>query len=187
MSEFLEKLGLIDHFQTVLKVDKIDFVNALAANIDEPQSIFGLHNIFSPSKNAYNGSIHFDSFELKRNRKFSMKNYSTVAKGEFTQRGGELVIDIEVNGFPKQMIAYYVILIFFYPFFVWGLFMSGVTNGMPTVLQVIMLSFVIVQGVLMCGMPIFMMRRGVRSVRYELERDLFYMIRNKRATSQYQR
>jgi hypothetical protein len=174
MTAFLKKIGLADNFQMELSIDKVDFVNILMANLDEPGN--NPFEGFSSSKNIYKGTIRNDRFEVTRRARFFETNLS-IAKtnGSLTQAGDKLIIDLEVNAFSKIMIPFLIFFVIIYGIGFSSFFFSEV----PGKLAPIGLPFLAFHATFMLGIPYFMMRGSVKTAKYEIERDLFFMMRDK--------
>ncbi|HOX81899.1 MAG TPA: hypothetical protein PLJ60_11690 [Chryseolinea sp.] len=176
MKELLERIKLIVHFTIELEIEKPVFVNKLIQNIDEGDTgtFFSPFEAFSSSKNNYKGKVAFDQFKIRRRRKFFDTNMNlATAKGAFKQVDKNVVIQTEINGFNGMLIPYYIFVPIFYLLFIIGF---AFADSSPQELWYI-IPFMIVHATLMLGFPYFFMRRGVSKMKYELERDLYYMIR----------
>lgn len=176
MNEFLKRLKLIDNMTTTLQTSKVEFVNRLAQVTDKGSTgmMSDTFDIFSSSKNEFKGQVNFDSFEIKRRRRlFDTNMSSAVAKGTFVERDGHLKIETEINGFNNLFIVFYVFLIIFYSIFIIS-FLSNVNE-----MGFIPIPFIMIHGTVMFGIPYFLMRRSVKRLKYELEREFFYLTRTK--------
>lgn len=175
MKGFLKKLKLIDYLSTELEIDKNDFFNRLKASVDEGDiGMFSeTFDVFSSSKNEYKGHVGLGVFKIKRRRKFfDMNMHLAIAKGTFKQRDNHLKIDTEINGFSGMMIPFYVFLIVFYLIFIIGF---STTNNVEGNMDAVALPFIIIHATFMLGIPYFMMRRSVKRMKHELEREFYYM------------
>jgi hypothetical protein len=176
MREFLKRLKLIDGMKTTLQTSKVEFVSRLYEITDEGSTgmMSDTFDVFSSSKNEFKGQINFDSFRIKRRRRFFDTNMNfAVANGTFTENNGQLTIDTEINGFNNFFIVFYVFLIVFYAIFIFGLIGNSSTEGFEAI------PFVLLHGTFMFGIPYFMMRRSVNRLKYELEREFFYLTKSK--------
>jgi hypothetical protein len=172
MKEFLRRLKLIDSMTTTLPTSKVEFVNRLNEITDEGSTgmMSDTFDIFSSSKNEFKGQVTFDSFKIKRRRRFFDTNMNfAVANGNFTEKNGQLTVDTEINGFNNFFIIFYVFLIIFYSIFIFGFWGSDNKGGF------IALPFILLHGTFMFAIPYFMMRRSVKRLKYELEREFFYL------------
>lgn len=178
MREFLKRLKLIDSMTTTLQTSKVEFVNRLNEITDEGSTgmMSDTFDVFSSSKNEFKGQVSFDSFKIKRRRRFFDTNMNfAVANGTFEENNGQLTIDTEINGFNNFFIVFYVFLIIFYSIFIFG-FASSDKNGSG---EFVAIPFILLHGTFMFGLPYFMMRRSVKRLKYELEREFFYLTKNK--------
>ncbi len=179
MKDFLVTLKLVQFLQIELEVDKADFVKILKSNVDlgSTSRMFSGFEAFSSSKNEFKGNVSAIGFELRKRRRFFDMNGAAmaVAKGKFTQRGEKLIIDCEVNGYHWFMGVILGVLILFYVFMGIGIMAAG--DGLDTFFAV---PFIIVHGLFMMGIPYFIMRMGVRKTHRELERELYFMLKDYR-------
>ncbi len=173
MKSILEKLKLTDHLTTELVIDKQDFVKRFISNIDQGDTgvFFSAFEVFSSSNNQYKGTVSFDTFKIRRRRRFFDMNTSlAIAEGKFTQKENVLVIESTISGFRGVFIPFIVFLVFFYVVFI----ISFIVSDAPGNKGWFIIPFLF-HAALMLGIPYLMMRRGVSRLKYELERDLYYM------------
>lgn len=135
-----------------------------------------LFDIFSSSKNEFKGEINFDSFKIKRRRRFFDTNMNfALAHGTFAKKNGQLRIETEINGFNNFFVVYYVFLILFYSLFIF-IFAFTVKNGAGGFFAI---PFITLHGTLMFSIPYIMIRRSVQRLKYELEREFFFLTKTK--------
>ena len=171
MKELLRKLRLIDNFSIELEIDKYEFFKILQNNIDEKQSDF--LEAFSNSNYEYKGIVNQDFFEIKRKRRlFDMNLNFSKAKGTMTQKGSKLIIETEINAFQGQMMFMFIFFFFFYVIFIIAFSTADNINGNASGFA---LPFIVVHALFMFGIPYLMMRRSVSRMKYDLERDLYFM------------
>lgn len=176
MEDFLKKLKLIDYLTTNLQISKTEFVQRLSLITDEGNTgIFSnTFDAFSSSKNEFKGQVNHNGFTLKRRTRFFDTNMNmAVANGTLTENNGKLTVETEINGFNNFFIIFYVFLIIFYSLFIFS-FSSSDNN-----VEFFAIPFLLLHGTLMFSMPYFMMRRSVKRLKYELEREFFYLTKNK--------
>jgi hypothetical protein len=171
MKEFLKKLKLIDYLTTELHISINEFVDKLNAIVDK--SDFGFFSntfdAFSSSKNELKGQINYSGFKIKRRRKFFDSNMNfAVATGTFYEERGILRIQTEINGFRPFIIPFYIVLIIFYSAF----FLITAHARSNTFF---VFPFLIVHAAFMFGIPYFIMRRSVKRLKYDLEREFYYL------------
>lgn len=175
MKEFLRKIKLIDNLTTTLQLSRQDFINNLSSITDEVGvGIFSdPFEAFSTSKNEFKGQITHHGFKLKRKKKFFEPNGNTaIAIGNIKEEIGQITIQTEINGFNNFMFVCYGFLIVFYSIFFVG-FMFSMLNMPFFVFPLIML-----HGALMVFIPYLIMRRSVKKMKYELEREFFYLTKS---------
>ena len=176
MRDFLIKLKLIDFLTTNLPIDRTTFVQKLSLITDEGSTSMFSDNfdVFSSSKNELKGQVNYEGFKLKRRRRFFDTNMNmAIATGTLMEKNDQLIIETEINGFNNFFIVFYVLLIIFYSMFIFGFSNSSDNN-----VDFIAIPFLILHGTLMFSMPYFMMRRSVKKLKYELDREFFYLTKN---------
>jgi len=171
MDNLLRRLKLKEDLTTNLKIEKIDFVQKLSSITDKGDvGIFSdTFDIFSSSKNEFKGRVNSKGFEIKRKRRFFDTNMNTaIAKGTLYENNGALSIETEINGFHNLYVVFYIMLIIFYSIAIIGISISdnNVKFGV--------IPFLLLHGTLMFSFPYFMMRRSVKRLKYELEREFYY-------------
>ena len=183
MKEFLKKIKLIEYLTTELEIQKNEFVTNFKEHVDEGSTGFlsETFDMFSSSKNEYKGHVGFENFKIKRRRRFFDMNMNlAVAKGTYRQKENILVIETEINGFSGMMIPFYIFALIFYSIFIVTFsFADNIEgNGAGFVLP-----FIIVHATFMFGIPYYMMRRSATRMKHKLEREFFYMTKNKTSYS----
>ena len=176
MNNFLERLKLIDYLTTELTIIKIQFVERLGAVTDEggTGAFSEPLEVFTNSKNEFKGSVTYEGFKIKKRRKLFDVNLNTaVATGSFEESKGSLKIETKINGFSTVFIPIYLLLIVLYT----ALFISLIKSGNTD--QYIILFFTILHLIVMLSLPYFMMRRSVKRLKYELEREFYYLTKVK--------
>jgi pilus assembly protein TadC len=174
MTDFLKQIGLHDQFQITLPVSKSDFSKILLANLDKPQP--GFFDLFSSSKNLYKGKIEIDSFEIKRKRKWfdSSARHLTVY-GKFSSYHEQLTIDIELKPFKYALIPLAIALLIFYV----AAFSVILIGEVPLPTKLLVGGFIIVHAIFMFSIPYVIFKKALRNTRYEIERDLHFMMKDK--------
>jgi hypothetical protein len=176
MKEVLRKIGLVDSFKMELPISRNDFVSTLATNIDAPG--FKFFEAFSSSKNAYKGIVSYEGFELKRKRKlFDANKTLPTCRGVFRATDSKLIIEVEIDGFSKIMILFLIFLGLFYTIFVMIIIFNIWTAQWAGVVW--MVPFVLLHAAFMIGVPYYVMKRSTGATKYELERDLYFMMKDK--------
>ena len=179
MKEFLKKIKLIEHSTTELNIEKDEFVTTFKQYVDEGGTGFmsDSFDVFSSSKNEYKGHVGFDSFKIKRRRRFFDTNMNlAVASGIYRQEENTLVIETEINGFSGMMIPFYLFALVCYSIFIVTSFFAEDTGGIGAGFA---LPFLIIHASFMLVFPYFMMIRSTKRMAHELEREYFYMTKGK--------
>jgi hypothetical protein len=172
MKNTLKKLKLIDHLTMELNISRNEFVNKLKKVVDKGDIGFfsDIFDGFSSSNNELKGQVDYNGFKIKRRKRFFDTNMNfAFADGIFNEQNGTLKIETEINGFSGFFIPFYIILIIFYSIFILAIGNSGNNE------RYFAIPFLIFHATLMFGIPYFMMRRSVKRLKYELEREFYYI------------
>lgn len=182
MYNFLKKIKLIEELTTELEANKHDFVDRLMLTVDEAD-ITGFSNMLNPftsGKNEYKGHVDYYGFKIKRKRKFfDMQSSTATAEGSYIQKGSRLIINTRINGFSRLMIPFYIFAALIYISFSITL-LAAPLDGMT---GLIAFPFLLIHAALMLGIPYLMMRRGIKRMKYDLEREFFYLTRQENSQS----
>ncbi len=175
MKEFLRKIGLLDTLSVNLNIDRREFTNALRSSVEEgsigPFSEIG--DVFSRSKKEYKGHVGLESFRIARRRRlFEMNSVRAVAMGKFHQNDDVLSVETEISGFTHWMTFFLVIILLFYVTSAVTIFSS---NEQSDDILGFVLPALLVHGLFMIGIPYFLARRSVKRLKYDLERELYYL------------
>ncbi|MBE7178338.1 MAG: hypothetical protein INR69_18200 [Mucilaginibacter polytrichastri] len=173
MKDLLRRLKLLDNITTSLPISKNEFVNRLKAITDEEKSglMLDAFDIFSSSKNEFKGEVSLEAFKIKKRRKFFDTNSNfAVANGVFVENNGQLIIETEINAFKNIFIGAGIFLLIFYSFIIIILF--GVSN---TNAGFIGLPMILLHATFMFAIPYFILRRSVKRLKYDLEREFFFL------------
>lgn len=174
MNDFLRRIGLVQDFQLTMNVSKSDFIRALIANLDEPQADF--FDVFSRSKALYKGKVQNDQFTMKRKRRFLDSHFrSAKVTGNITTKNDTLILDIQISGFHKMFLALAALLVVFYSFAFSAMFVSNSSEVPKTFVTL----FILAHATIMLAIPYFMMKRSIKTTREDLEREFFYMVKDK--------
>jgi hypothetical protein len=172
MNDYLKKINLAQEINIELQISKSDFTKKFRENVDESNLGFEPFEVFTSSKNEYKGNIENNRFELKKRRKLFDTNYSFAkATGIFVQETDKLIIKTLISGFQKKMLFFVGFLVFFYAIFLSSIFLAD--DNAP---KFFILPFLLFHAALMLGIPYFMMRRSVKRMIYDLERDFHYWV-----------
>ena len=174
MKTFLKKIKLIENFSTELQIEKHDFVKSFRRHVDESSSglIKDLLDAFSSSKNEFKGSVGINAFRIKRRKRFFDSSLPLVAEGTYRQRGESLLIDAEISGASKMMISFCVFLLLFYLVALGSIIMK---DDQDLRVAAVTVPFLFIHAAFMFGIPYFMMRRSIKRMKHDLERELYYL------------
>jgi hypothetical protein len=174
MTDFLKRIGLHDQFQITLPISKSDFLQTLLRNLDKPQA--GFFDLFSSSKNLYKGKIENDIFKIKRKRKWFTSSWRHLTvHGRMSSHHDQLNIDIEIKALSFFVIPLAIILLLFYG----AAFSVMLIGDVPVTTKLMVAAFIIIHGIFMLAFPYIMLKKALANTRYELERDLFFMMKDK--------
>lgn len=153
-------------------MDRSEFVSRLSAIVDDDDLGF-LSNFFDPwssSNNVYKGMVFSDSFQIKKRRIFMEMNINAaLASGTLSEQNGKLIIDSEINGFSNVMILFFAALLIFYAVFFVAICRAENSIGL------IAIPFLLLHGIFMGSIPYMYMRHNVKRMKYDLERELYYL------------
>lgn len=172
MNEYLNKLGLVDSMTIELEINRQEFVNRLSEVVDKGSTGMMADNfdIFLSSNNEFKGTVEPNGFKIKRNRKLFDTNFNfAVATGVFDSLNGKLQIETVINGFTGFMKFFYLMIISFYAIFT-AIMLSSENEG-----SLGFIPFILLHATLMLGLPLLFMKRSVKRLKYDLEREFFYL------------
>lgn len=159
-----------------MEIQKNEFVSKLKQQVDVASiGVFSdMFDVFTPGKNEYKGEVGYDGFKIKRRRRFFDVNMNlAIATGTFQQEDEKLIIETEINGFSGMLIPFYLFGLVFYAIAIGTMLtannFSGNGGGFPIVF------FLIIHAAFMFGLPYLMMRRSLKRMKYDLEREFFYL------------
>ena len=174
MNHFLQKLKLIEITSIELTISKADFIKKFRENVEYSNlnfTPFEGFEAFSSSRFEYKGNITDREFALKKRRKLFDTNYSFAkATGSFQESFDKLIIKTEINAFRKKM-GFFLIFILLFDI----LILTGVSLGSSS-FPFFIFPFILLHAGLMIGIPYFVMRRSVKRLIYDLERDFHYWV-----------
>lgn len=176
MKEFLKKLKLIDNLTIDLEIQKDEFVKRLNQSVD--REVLGFFSdsfdIFSSSKNEFKGWVDSQGFEIKRRRRMFDKGANLAyAKGSFMQKGNILSIKTEIKGKDGLMFVFFILIPCFYLMFISIFIIISIgRESFPALLAAFIISF---HSIFMLGIPYVIIRRGVKNLKRDLEREFYFM------------
>lgn len=176
MKDFLRKLKLSDELTVKLQISKHDFVSKLNEQVDYGSTniMSGIFEAFSSSDNDFVGTVNQHEFQLRRRKRFFEYNSNfAIAKGFYEQQGETLLVHSKIIGFHNIMIVFYVFIIMIYGIFAISIMTMGDGAGIG-----LFLPFLIIHATFMLGIPYFVMRRSVKKMKRELEKEFYFMTKN---------
>lgn len=172
MRTILSRLNLIQLLEIELGISKNKFIKNLKNNVDDEAIKFhtSVLDVFSQGYSKYKGKVGHRGFAIKkRSSLFDMGRSIAVVKGSYKESGRSLIVIIEINGFQTGMKLYYGFISLFYLIFILNVF-KGVMTG-----QIDEVAFTFIMTLLhmtfLFGMPYAIMRRSIRYLKNEIERD----------------
>lgn len=178
MENFLKKIKLIDSFSTTLNTTKSEFTSALRNNVDEGDvdgMFSGAFEAFSSSNNKFKGSVSFNGFKIRKRRRFFEKNFGkAIATGNVREQGDTLVVNTQINAWHNFMFFFFGFITVGYIIF-FGVFLNqafSFDDGLSFVAPL----FILFHAMLMFGIPYFIMRRGVKRMKQDLEREFHFIL-----------
>ncbi|RZJ64375.1 MAG: hypothetical protein EOO50_15870 [Flavobacterium sp.] len=168
--KFLRKIKLVEDFQIEIEMPKDEFLKKLPYLVEPSDLGIFSHAFeqFSSSRTIYKGQVFPDFFRIRRRRRmFDTSLNLALAEGILKAHGDNTLIDVKVtglNGFYK-----------FFPILILGVeaifLLTFLVSDMPTIL----IGFMLFQTTLFFSIFYFIMRRGTKAMRYELERDFYFL------------
>lgn len=174
MREFLKSIGLIQTFTITLNCPKAYFLNTLRENVSDDFEFF---ESFRKGK-AFKGTVSHDSFSFRfRRRNDFGVNYAKFAKLKGTVRShhDRTVVDVEVGGLHWYFVIFFGFAIITYIGVLFSIaFGDHTENNMGSWVYL----FILVHAGIMIGIPYFLLRRGVNGAGREIEKELYFLVRN---------
>jgi hypothetical protein len=175
MKEFLKRIGFIDHLTIHLNISREDFVKRLSSVTKEGKiGIFsdGLGSFLS-SKNGFIGHVSYEGFRIKKKiRLFTTSNNISIAKGAFSEKNGQLMIEIEINGLDKAAILFFSLPLLFLPIGIIALLYSAEKEKFRAIPSLIIF------GITLLSILSLHLRSQVDTFKHELEREFYYLTKN---------
>lgn len=178
MEEFLKKIKLLDEFNISLNIDKNKFSSEFRNQVEE-KDIDGLFSsafeVFSSNKKKYKGFVNFNEFKIRKKRSFGNRKFGNIkAKGRFIQNGEKLKISTEIRGWNNFMLIYFGVILVFYVVFL-SFFLIGFDSS-SNISFYFFIPFIAIHALLMFGLPIYQIRKGVASLKQDLEREFHFVV-----------
>ncbi|HEY0656045.1 MAG TPA: hypothetical protein VGD65_23080 [Chryseosolibacter sp.] len=174
MRALLERLKLVDYLTTEIPIEKRVFVERLRNSVDPGGTGFlGVPlEAFRSTKNEYKGVVTDDSFKIRRRKRMFDSNLALAkAEGTFRQKDEKLIITSTITGFNNFIIPFLIFILIFYLAAIVSFAFFGPKDDFAWVI----FPFILVHAAFMVGIPYFVMRRSVAKLKYDLERDFFFM------------
>lgn len=169
MKNFIKKIGLSTSLTTELLTDRNTFMNKLNQVIGKPSNNF--LDVFPAGRKEYFGTVNYDSFKIKRRQFTSYQSQMQAsAIGKVYQKGDKLVIESEITVYSHFLLFFLSLILFFYIVIIIGILYSG---GLPFLI----IPIFFVHGIFMVLLPYRMLKRSVKKLKYDLEREFFYLAR----------
>ena len=170
MGDLLEKIGLVRYDRIEIPVEKKMFVQALAKNLDDPH--YNMFDAFSKDRRLYKGVVDEEGFRMwKRKRLLDTRFTIARATGVISDNGNYIQIDLRLTGVSPMLIRGFLFGGFFYIVAIALMMMNRKAPGW--VVPVIM-----GHGLLMASIPLVGIKKSLEHARYDLERDLYHMMRD---------
>lgn len=174
MNEFLTKIKLIDYLSVTLPVSRQQF-NKKLSEITEQGSTntFFTFEAFSRSAKEFKGQVRYDGFKLRRRQKMFDRNQNmAIASGRYKEGIDQLTIDIEIVPLKGFLYVFYGFLAVFYVIFLTGFLLADTRPPL------FVFPFIAIHGCVMILIPYFITKRSVKRMKYELERELYYLTKS---------
>ncbi len=165
----MRKMGLVDQLQLSFPMKKDTFVQRLK-QITEDGEIDPFSEMFdgwTSSNKEFKGRINEDGFCIKKRKKLFERRMSSVnATGLFSELNSQLKIDVEigVGGFTSWW-SLLLLIPFVFGYTVFAILF--ITAGLYMV--------ILIQTAFMIAITYFMVKMGVKRLKYELEREFFHL------------
>lgn len=165
MNSFFKSIGLFDHLTFNIEMDQSEFIESLKKITYETNtsfiSLIPDHGI--PTRFEYRGLVNTDNFIIKRRKHFFDINlYRSVIKGNILEEKSKTVIKIEFTPFIYPFIA--TILGIFLFLFIASLEIRNNENY-----------FLIAIPILIAITQYFILKRNIKSDKYDFERELNFI------------
>jgi len=170
MKNFLRKLKLSDNLTIDLNISKSEFVNKLLLITDQekPRAYFNPFDAFKSSQKEYIGEVTYNGFNLrKRGKIFDPSINFSIATGTYDERNESLLLETEIVAFKRNNFILFMIILFIIGYCV-AIFQLALNKNW------IFIPLLIVHCGIMIGFPYLMMRRSIKRMKYDLEREFYY-------------
>ncbi|MFY9243402.1 MAG: hypothetical protein WAO74_10265 [Polaribacter sp.] len=175
MKEILKKIGIIDALTIQLELDRNEFLKKLSDHTEESNLGFGssFFEVFSSNKKEFKGSIGINDFKIRKRRKFFDRSSGlAIATGKIHQKENTTIVETEISSFKNNMYFFLGFLILIYIVVITSIIFNSDDN-----LPVFIIPFILLHGLLMFGIPIFMLRKSTARLKKELEKDFYFIVK----------
>ncbi|WBO86429.1 hypothetical protein [Hymenobacter yonginensis] len=174
MKELLRRIRLITPFALEFPIEAAQFVERLQPHVAPPHlNPFGrLGRIFSPTVAPYSGVVRAD-YVLLKPRPDGNQLFFPAFNGTVLPTPAGTRLEGELNGASGM----FLFPALFYLVFVLVALTSLLMRDDTTLVDaLIMMAMILLQGLLIVGIPYVIARRRMQKVAFELERNLFYFM-----------
>jgi hypothetical protein len=174
----LDKFTISERVQFTLPVSKQHFVEKLTLQLDKldtPLPRFGFLSLFrkvAAIERPYIGIVQNDTFDIRQKTNIiTYRNMPCYIHGAFREENNQVIIDVELCSklFYSEKWGHwglYAVLLLYCIF----LFAAFTTHFFSVI-------FILIHAFLMFRILFFVGKRNVQQLKYELERDLYFMMR----------
>ena len=174
MNDFFKKIKLIQTFSIVIPMERIEFVKLCRQKIERKEDSIStmLMEYFTKRKHKYVGIVEHKGISIrKRKTFFSFSKNSCLIKGTFREKNNLLYLETEIKGFSNNVIIVYLSIVLLALYYVgYNLFFKS-----PDPLFSI-ISALILQAVLLFGVPYFIIKLRIKGIKAEFEQDIYNWI-----------
>ena len=175
MSSFLERIKLKTSYEVEYPIGQEEFTALFKENVDYGDTSLQPFEALKSSENDYVGDISKYGFKLRRRRRmFDFNQNLSIVSGEFLGLTRNITIRLTINAFRKILLIPLILLLLLYA--------VGIVVGIifsireDSAIITYILPPVLIHGLLMFGIPYFLMRRSVRKMKKEIDREFTYWI-----------
>ena len=173
-NNLLKRLGLVDHLEFVLDTDRHALAERLSLNVENDQSDFS--DLFSSSKCEYKGNVTANGFSIRRRKRwFDTSPAFCKVNGVFQDVGnnnGQVRVSVEINAFSGRVRLMTILIGIFYGVAICATLGFGIFKDPKALFGLL---GVVIHGFLMVGILYLVLRKSTRRMKYDIERDLFYI------------
>jgi hypothetical protein len=166
MDKILSKIGLIEEFSMEIPIPVDELVIKMNEIVDED-----VYKVFPSGKNNYKGKIDIKGFTIRKVLKsFDTDNSNVTVYGSFIGRNEDTLIKVKTVGYDAFMKFWYCVACLILILILSFILTSIIKNDFDFRLLLILIFCVFI-----LLMPYISMKLGVQKMKYNLERDLYYL------------